>query len=97
MITLGVTDGQTCGAAVVRDGVILAAVNEERLVRLKQARGFPRAPIREVLEIVGVEPHEVDHVAVAQHNMEYRDEVAAWPGWFEERIPVCERQSSKPQ
>ena len=85
MITLGITDGQTCGAAVVKDGVILAAVNEERLVRLKQARGFPRASIREVLEIAGVEPHEVDDVAVAQHNMEYRDEVAAWRGWFEER------------
>jgi len=85
MITLGITDGQTCGAAVVKDGVIVAAVNEERLVRLKQARGFPRASIREVLEIAGVEPHEVDDVAVAQHNMEYRDEVAAWRGWFEER------------
>ncbi len=35
---LGFHDGQTSGAAIVEDGQILAAVNEERLVRLKQAR-----------------------------------------------------------
>ena len=85
MIILGITDGQTSGASIVKDGEILAAINEERLVRLKQARGFPRESIKAVMEIARVEPEDIDGVAVAQHNMEFRNEVAAWKGWFEER------------
>ena len=75
MIILGITDGQTSGASIVKDGEILAAINEERLVRLKQARGFPRESIKAVMEIARVEPEDIDGVAVAQHNMEFRNEV----------------------
>ncbi len=85
MIILGITDGQTSGAAIVKDGNILAAVNEERLAKLKQARGFPWESIKAVMEIANVSPDDIDGVAVAQHNMEFRCEVAAWEGWFEER------------
>jgi carbamoyltransferase len=85
MDILGITDGQTSGAALVKDGKIIAAINEERLVRLKQARGFPRESIRAVLHIAGVKPHEIDGVGVAQVNMEFRNDIAEWDGWFEER------------
>ncbi|HEX2228881.1 MAG TPA: carbamoyltransferase C-terminal domain-containing protein [Candidatus Binatia bacterium] len=85
MLVLGITDGQTSGAALVADGQIVAAVNEERLVRVKQARGFPRASIRAVLEMSGVAVHEIMGVAVAQTNMEFRNEIVGWNGWFEER------------
>jgi carbamoyltransferase len=84
MIILGITDGQTSGAAVIRDGKIVAAVNEERLVRLKQARGFPRSSITTVLDIAGIEPSEIDGVAVAQIDMGFKNEVSSWNGWFEE-------------
>src|SRR5688572_1139208 len=47
MLVLGITDGISCGAAILRDGVIEAAVNEERLSRLKMAYGFPRQSITE--------------------------------------------------
>jgi carbamoyltransferase len=69
----------------VRDGQVLAAVNEERLVRLKQARGFPRASINAVMEMADLKPVDVDEVAVAQYDMAFKDEVAGWEGWFEER------------
>lgn len=85
MIILGITDGQTSGAALIKDGKLLAAINEERVSRLKQARGFPRGSVKAVMEIAGVGPEEIDGVSVAQHNMEFRNEVAAWQGWFEER------------
>ena len=85
MRILGITDGQTSGAALIEDGRILAAVNEERIVRLKMARGFPRQSIREVLRITGTEASEIDGVAVAQINMELREQIADWPGWFEAR------------
>ena len=37
MRILGITDGQTSGAAVIEDGRILAAINEERIARIKHA------------------------------------------------------------
>jgi carbamoyltransferase len=85
MRILGITDGQTSGAAVVEDGRILAAVNEERISRIKLARGFPRASIAEVLRLSGTRPQDVGAVAVAQVNMELHEEVTDWPGWFEAR------------
>jgi carbamoyltransferase len=85
MIALGITDGITSGAAIIQDGNILAAVNEERLVRKKMAYGFPRASIQSVLQISGVNPSDIDKVAVATRNTYFCDEVTAWDGWFESR------------
>ena len=85
MLTLGITDGQTCGAAICRDLHTLVAVNEERLVRKKQARGFPRASIAEVFRLSGITPGQIDAVAVAQIDMNLTEEVKEWKGWFEER------------
>ncbi|MFQ5669011.1 MAG: carbamoyltransferase C-terminal domain-containing protein [Acidobacteriota bacterium] len=85
MRILGITDGQTSGAAVIEDGRILAAINEERMVRLKMARGFPRQAIAEVLALSGTETRAIGNVAVAQVNMELREQVSGWPGWFEAR------------
>lgn len=85
MLILGITDGQTSGAAIVSDGKVVAAINEERLTRLKQARGFPRASIKAVIEMAAVNPSDIDGVAVAQSNMEFKNEVSPWRGWFEER------------
>jgi carbamoyltransferase len=82
---LGITDGQTSGAAVVEDGRILAAINEERISRIKLARGFPRASIAEVLRLSGTRPQDIEGVAVAQVNMELTDQIKDWPGWFEAR------------
>ena len=82
MLVLGVTDGITCGAALVRDGVILAAVNEEALSRLKMAYGFPRQSISEVMRIAGVSPNDVDLVAVATNNNHLFNGVRAFDGWL---------------
>lgn len=85
MRILGLTDGQSSGAAVIEDGRILAAVNEERIVRIKLARGFPWKAIEEVLRLSNTAAHEIKAVAVANVNMEFREKVADWPGWFEAR------------
>ena len=85
MRILGITDGQSSGAAVIEDGRILAAINEERIVRVKLARGFPWQAIQEVLRLSGTEPDKIEGVAVAQVNMEFREQVSDWPGWFEAR------------
>jgi carbamoyltransferase len=64
LIVLGLSDHIVSGAAVVRDGRVVAAVNEERLARNKMVMGFPRQSIRMVLDLAGVRPQELDHVAV---------------------------------
>ena len=85
MRILGITDGQTSGAAIIDDGRIVAAVNEERIARVKLARGFPWQSIQEVLRLSNTQPSEIDAVAVAQVDMEFREHVTDWPGWFEAR------------
>ncbi|MFW6193271.1 MAG: carbamoyltransferase C-terminal domain-containing protein, partial [Gemmatimonadota bacterium] len=59
--------------------------NEERLVRMKQARGFPRRSVEEALRVAEIQPGELDGVALAHRDMSFRDEVRPWRGWFEER------------
>jgi carbamoyltransferase len=85
MNVLGITDGITCGAAAVRDGHIVAAVNEERLVRKKMAFGFPSRAIREVLRLARWSPGDVDRVAVATRDNYFANECRPWDGWFESK------------
>jgi len=53
-------------AALVKDGVLVAAIEEERLNRHKHCAGFPALAARAVLESAGVTPTELDHVAISR-------------------------------
>lgn len=74
MRILGLGTHVTCGSALLEDGRIVAAVNDERLVREKMVFGFPRESIRKVLELGGVEPKELDYVAIATERQHLIDE-----------------------
>lgn len=50
-------------AALIRDGVIVAAAHEERFTRKKHDAGFPLNAVRYVLEEAGLGLHEVDGIA----------------------------------
>jgi carbamoyltransferase len=54
-------------AALVCDGKLIAAVEEERFNRVKYAAGFPSAAIRYCLQEAGITLAEVDHVAVPRN------------------------------
>lgn len=54
-------------AVLLRDGELVAAVEEERFRRIKHWAGFPREAIRTCLEIAGVAPEEVDHFAISRN------------------------------
>jgi carbamoyltransferase len=56
-------------AAVVCDGQLLAAVEEERFNRVKYAAGFPSAAIRYCLKEAGLKLEEIDHVAVPRNPL----------------------------
>ena len=52
-------------AAIVVDGQLVAAVEEERYNRIKHWAGFPAQSIRYCLETAGIDPREVDHVGIS--------------------------------
>src|SRR5579863_6429716 len=54
-------------AAIVCDGRLVAAVEEERFNRVKYAAGFPVAAIRYCLKEAGLTLADVDHVAVPRN------------------------------
>jgi carbamoyltransferase len=53
-------------AAILRDGELVAAVEEERFRRIKHYAGFPREAIRACLAMAGAEPGDVDAFAVSR-------------------------------
>lgn len=85
MVVLGITDGISGGAAIVDGGRVVAAVNEERIVRLKMAYGFPRRSIEKVMEIAGASPEDIQYVGIATERSYFCDEVKPWDGWFESK------------
>ena len=54
-------------AALVIDGDLAAAVEEERLTRVKHCAGFPALAARWCLEEAGLGPSDLDHVAVSRN------------------------------
>ncbi len=67
MIVLGINGSShhNTGAAIVRDGELLAAVEEERFSRIKIDNAYPKQAIQAVLELAGVSFDEVDYLALA--------------------------------
>jgi carbamoyltransferase len=67
MLILGVNayHGEV-SAVLLRDGMLVAAVEEERFRRMKHWAGFPRESSRMCLDIAGVTPKEVDHFVITR-------------------------------
>lgn len=58
-----------CGdaaAALIKDGILVAAVEEERLSRRRHWAGFPAGAIKAVLTDGGLSIEEIDHIAVSR-------------------------------
>ena len=87
-VYLGITDGDDAGAALVVDGKLVAAVNEERLNRMKMSIGFPRLAVPEVLRLAGVQPGDVTRVAIASLLEVCVPESEPNKGWFHDASGV---------
>ena len=80
MRILGIHDGHNSSAALVDDGVLIAAVQEERLTRRKNQGGFPTNAVREVLGICNLAIGDIDQVAFSGYgksNVKTREDVLA--------------------
>ena len=64
IIVLGIQDGHTSGAALVRNEQVLAAINEERINNIKNYSGPPLEAIQKVFQIAKINPSEVDIIAI---------------------------------
>jgi carbamoyltransferase len=53
-------------AVLLRDGELVAAVEEERFRRIKHVAGFPHHAIRACLEMGGIRAADLDHVGVSR-------------------------------
>lgn len=53
-------------AAIIKDGRLIAAVEEERFNRIKHCAGFPEQSIRYCLNEAGVRLEDVDHVGISR-------------------------------
>ncbi len=53
-------------AAILRDGELIAAVEEERFTREKYWAGFPARSIRYCLDAAGITAYDLDHVAISR-------------------------------
>src|SRR2546423_360011 len=68
MIILGVNAYHgDVAAALLHDGELVAAVEEERVRRIKHWAGFPRDAIRACLELANVTPAEIGHFAISRN------------------------------
>jgi carbamoyltransferase len=74
-------------AALVVDGLLVAAVEEERFTRVKHWAGFPAESIRACLDIAGLAPADVDHFAVGRDPGAHR--------WRKARFALAHRPSAR--
>ncbi len=74
MYVLGIHDGHNASAVLLKDGRIVAGVQEERPRGVKNAMGIPRTAIQDVLAQAGITSADVDWVALSGlHGGEYLD------------------------
>ena len=51
-------------ACIIKDGIVVAAIDEERIRRQKHCGGFPELAIKEVIRIAKINPSDIEHVAI---------------------------------
>jgi len=66
-IILGINDEHDAGCALIEDGQIIAAYEEERFSRIKQhngqSDGLPEKSLKNILEDFSIKPSDIDYVA----------------------------------
>lgn len=65
IVVLGVHDGHNASATLAKNGSVVAAIQEERLVNEKNYSGTPKNSIRKIFEIADIHPNDVDLIAIA--------------------------------
>lgn len=67
-ILLGIQEAHDASAALMIDGEIVAAAQQERFTGLKGDYGFPHHCIQACLQSAGIQTSQIDEVLLASHN-----------------------------
>jgi|Deesub1362A_J573_1020465.scaffolds.fasta_scaffold00162_35 carbamoyltransferase len=65
MILLGINNMHDASAALIVDGRVIAAAEEERFTRIKHTKGFPGNAIRFCLDYLNIEPDDIDMICLS--------------------------------
>lgn len=68
MLILGVCNAPDSGACLIKNGKIIAAVNEERFIRKKNIATFPKLSIQYLLKSQNLKPEDIDWVGCGAWN-----------------------------
>ena len=68
IIVFGINDGHDAGAALIKNGQVVAAVHEERLNNIKGFQGTPEKAISKVFEISQIDPSDLNLIALASYH-----------------------------
>ena len=94
MNILGIWDGHDSGAALLQDGQLRVAINEERLTRRKLEILFPTLSIDACLRQGGLRPEQI-HVVAATTSDPAKTLGRLWPG-SKERYYAVRRRKAPP-
>jgi carbamoyltransferase len=94
VVVLGIWDGHDAGAAILIDGRLVAAINEERLTRRKLEIRFPSLSIQRCLDLAGIPADRVDAVAVSTSDA--AKTLARWLPSTKERYYQIRRRKIQP-
>ena len=94
MNVLGIWDGHDSGAALLQDGRLRFAINEERLTRRKLEICFPSRSIDACLSYGGLAPEDI--AIVAASTSDPAKTLARWWPWSKEQYYAVRRRQSPP-
>jgi len=92
VLVLGITDGHNAGACLIKNGVVLSAISEERLSRIKNEAGYPKNAIKKVLELAQIEPEDITIIALAGKFSHKKEFYSRW-NWY--KVGKEEQEKSK--
>ena len=93
MNVVGIWDGHDAGAALLQDGRVRFAINEERLTRRKLEVRFPDRSIADCLAFAGLAPAQIDLVAISTTDPA-KTLGRWWPGSKERYYAVRRRKAA---
>ena len=94
MNVLGIWDGHDSGAALLQEGRLRFAVNEERLTRRKLEVRFPTRSVEACLTYAGLDAGQVDSVAVSTSDP--AKTLGRWWLGSKERYYAVRRRQARP-
>ena len=78
MKIIGIQDSHDSGVAYIENNKIVFAINEERLSRIKLCTGFPRLSLKMLIDKCGINPKEIDKIAIGSKHLDYVDFVKSF-------------------